>query len=300
MAKEFTGMKLVNLKDMKAAASELLRDDPSTEDVEDKNELVSTNRQNLPSLRTHANQFVNVINGLKSLSDRVSDLADRKDEHGAQAEKGEKSELENLRLEVKAESLKARALALKELEEAWKAKIEQTEYQLRGREVRLTVREKELARLTSKVHGVINQLNQTESESQKKVERLEAEITELREKLKERDECAAARDVSPPTAKVDQSETIEELELRLETAERKIQSYEADLKQKDLLIQSAANKEAEIGKLIARLSSECEKLSFELENKNLERGAIEKKEHASVGDTPLWKKILARIQEQTV
>jgi chromosome segregation ATPase len=300
MPKEFTGMKLVSLKDIKAATSELLRDDRCTEEIECKTELVSTGHQYLPSLRTHANQFVNAINGLKSLSDRMCDAADREAERGAQTEKSEQTELASLRLQVKEESLKVRALALRELEEVWKAKIEQTEYQLRGREVRLNIREKELAALTSKVYRFINRLNQTESESQKKTERLEAEVTELRQKLEERDERAVAIESPPVTPEVNQSETIKDLELRLQSAESKLRSYEAELKQKELLIQTAATKEAEIGKLISRLSSECERLSSELQNKSLKPEATEKKEHRSNSDTAIWKKILARIQEQMV
>src|SRR5436853_451117 len=174
-------------------------------------------------------------------------------------EQSNKRDLASLRLQLKEESLKARSLALREIEEAWKAKVELIQNQLRGREVQLRVRERDLAGLTSKVYGVINRINQSESESQNKAEQLETEITELRHQLKEKDERLATK---RPAQELELRK-IKELQDQLQTAERKLQSCEAELEKKENLVRAAAAKEAELGKLITRLSSECEKLSSE-------------------------------------
>ena len=85
----------------------------------------------------------------------------------------------------------------------------------------------------------------------------------------------------------------------MQTAEGKLQSCEAELEKKENLIRAAAAKEAELGKLITRLSSECEKLSSEPHD-NAPVAEQEKKQQGSLGDSPVWKKILGRIQEQPV
>ena len=52
-------------------------------------------------------------------------------------------------------------------------------------------------------------------------------------------------------------------------AEAKLESQERTVKEKEAGIHAAALREKEIGKLIERLSSECEKLSAELCEKEL-------------------------------
>jgi chromosome segregation ATPase len=248
----------------------------------------------LPTVRTQADVFLNAIDDLKSVSDRVCDQADRDAERAGKMEDSKRTELADLRLQLKEESLKARGLALRELEEAWKAKLELVQNQIRRREAQVRVREGELTRMASKIYGVVNRLNQTESESQSKAEQLEAEIADLKHQLKERDERLAAK----KPAREAELEHIKQLEDRLQSTEENLQSRDAELKEKDKLIQAATAKEAELGKLIDRLSSECEKLTAESHDKTPVAEQVEKKQQRSSGDFGAWKKILARIQEQ--
>jgi hypothetical protein len=83
----------------------------------------------------------------------------------------------------------------------------------------------------------------------------------------------------------------------LQEAEAKFVSQERTLKEKETGIHAAAVREKEIGKLIERLSLECEKLSAELCEKELIISRLE--------DTPCyhflngakaWEKILRVVQ----
>jgi chromosome segregation ATPase len=292
MSKEPIGAELLDPGDITETDSELLDGPLSAEEIE------YPNHQRLPIVRTQANRFMNVINELKSVSDRVCDAADRETDCDEQSEQNKKAELTTLRLQLKEESLKARGLALRELEEAWKAKLQQNENQLRRREIQLSVREGALARLTSKVYAVISRLNQAESESQKKAERLEAELTEVKHQLKAKDERLTANEPILEKMQGELKEKIKEFELRLQATEGKLQSCETELKQKETLIQAAAAKEAEMGKLIKSLSSECDKLSSELHQKSIAQ--LEKKQRNPISDATILKKVLGRIQEQPV
>jgi chromosome segregation ATPase len=286
---------LVSSEHVNATDPEPLGNRRFPEEIEYKTQPARIANPCLPSVRTQADVFLNVINGLKSVSDRVCDAADREVECSEPTEQSKKTDLASLRLQLKEESLKARSLALREIEEAWKAKVELIQNQLRGREIQLRVRERDLAGLTSKVYGVINRINQAESESQNRAEQLETEITELRHQLKEKDERLAAK---RPAQELELKK-LKELQDQLQTAEGKLQSCEAELEKKENLIRAAAAKEAELGKLITHLSSECEKLSSEPHD-NAPVAEQEKKQQGSPGDPPVWKKILGRIQEQPV
>jgi chromosome segregation ATPase len=305
LSKATGATELLDPEDTSAGDSELLCTPLSVEEMEETSQMARMTGQRLPIVRTQASRFMNVLNELRSTSDRICNAADRETECAEETAQDKKTELATLRLQLKEESLKARGLALRELEEAWKAKLEQNENQLRRREVQLSIREGALARLTSKVYGVISRLNQTESESQRKAERLEAELTELRHQLKAKNEHVAAKQPLLEKLQAELKEKIKQLESRLQASEAKLLGCETELKQKETLIQAAAAKEAEIGKLIKSLSSECDKLSSELHQKSALIVQLEKRPRNPMADaatlkTTIVKKVLARIQEQPV
>jgi chromosome segregation ATPase len=305
VSKEPIATELLDPEDMNAVDSELLCAPLSVEEMEETSQMARMTGQRLPIVRTQANRFMNVLNELRSTSDRICNAADRETDCAEETAQDKKTELATLRLQLKEESLKARGLALRELEEAWQAKLEQNENQLRRREIQLSVREGALARLTSKVYRVISRLNQTESESQKKAERLEAELTEVRRQLKAKDEHVAAKEPILEKLQAELKEKVKQLEHQLQATEAKLVGCETELKQKETLIQAAAAKEAEIGKLIKSLSSECDRLSCELHQKSLLIAQLEKRPRNPLGDaatlkTTIVKKVLARIQEQPV
>jgi uncharacterized protein with von Willebrand factor type A (vWA) domain len=87
---------------------------------------------------------------------------------------------------------------------------------------------------------------------------METDLTSLCEEIKEKNEALA-----------DQKATIENLELRLREMEEKLATQEKEVNEKHCGIVAASSREAEMGKLIERLSSECERLSADLCKKSL-------------------------------
>ncbi len=282
MSEEIRRIKLVKPANTNEADSESGRERRSAEARGDKDPVSDLATQRLSNMGKQADVLQSLINELKSMSNLAQDTAVR--EGGSVRRIDPIKEADPVestaRLKGKEEAIEARELALIKLEEASNAKFEQIEKQLEERKVQLDNRESELGRLAARVRGVVDRLNQTESEHQSNAERLEGKVAELRRQLKEKDETLAAKN------------------LELEKLGGELQSREAELKEKEKLVQAAAANEAEIGKLIARLSSECERLSSELERKNGAGARAEKKENGAASDGPIWKKILGRINDQ--
>jgi predicted RNase H-like nuclease (RuvC/YqgF family) len=83
----------------------------------------------------------------------------------------------------------------------------------------------------------------------------------------------------------------------LQDAEAKLESQETTLQEKEAGIHAAALREKEIGKLIERLSSECEKLSAELCEKELIISRLkDTTRYSFINGTRAWGKIPRVIQ----
>jgi len=98
-------------------------------------------------------------------------------------------------------------------------------------------------------------------------------------------------------AEADFRATIIDLETRLKEAESKLQLQETQLKDKEAVIQATAAKEVEIGKLIKRLSQECENLSNELQEKTRLMGQLEIKKPQIPPDKNVWRRMIGRLQD---
>jgi chromosome segregation ATPase len=90
---------------------------------------------------------------------------------------------------------------------------------------------------------------------------------------------------------------IVELEQQLRDCQNELQTYEAKVKEKDNLLQATAAKETEIGNLIKRLSSECESLNGELQQKSQVLARFESKKGQSASDGKIWRRVIGRLQE---
>jgi chromosome segregation ATPase len=299
MSEESRKIRLIKSANADECDTEASRGSRFSTDSEANNQSPDRSALRLSNMGKQADILQNLINELKSMSAPAADALMREAGGAERTDESKQTELAQLkfRLKEKEDAFEARELALGELEEASKAKFAAVEGQIEERKNQLDRRERELARLTAKVHGVINRLNQTESEAQSTAQRLEAELTELRHQLAEKDESLAAKNLQWEKLEGELRENIKELELQLQTTAEKLQSSEAELTEKESLIQSAAVKESEIGKLITRLSAECDRLSSELDHKNMTGAQTEKKESSSVNDARVWKKILGRIQD---
>ena len=97
----------------------------------------------------------------------------------------------------------------------------------------------------------------------------EPQVCGLSLEMTKREDSVGARESDLYRIEGDQNTDIPSLQLRLQDAEGKLESQEKTLQEKEAGIHAAALREKEIGKLIERLSSECEKLSAELCEKEL-------------------------------
>jgi HEAT repeat protein len=88
------------------------------------------------------------------------------------------------------------------------------------------------------------------------------------------------------------------LEQRLRDSQAELQMQEAKLKEKEALIQASATKETEIGNLIKRLSSECETLNGELQQKSQVLARIKSKKDQPANDGKIWRRVIGRLQEE--
>jgi chromosome segregation ATPase len=120
----------------------------------------------------------------------------------------------------------------------------------------------------------------------------------LKEQLAQRDEAIQAKNGALRKVELDHRSSITDLEQRLRDAESKLQTFETQLKEKDAVIQSTAVKEAEIGKLIKRLSTECENLSVELQEKTRLLNQLENKKSPTPADGNAWRRVIGKLQEE--
>jgi len=132
---------------------------------------------------------------------------------------------------------------------------------------------------------------QAESHAHQFTARLE-ELTDLRLQMAKHEESLAARELALNQVEGDFMANIQNLQLRLQDTETNVARQETELKEKESAIQAAAIRETEIGKLIQRLSSECEKLTAELSEKTLMIARLEGKTRQAATGGKVWNKIL--------
>jgi hypothetical protein len=120
---------------------------------------------------------------------------------------------------------------------------------------------------------------------------------QLTSEMAKREDSVAARESDLHRVEGEQKTDIENLQLRLQDAEAKLVSQDRTLKEKETGIHAAALREKEIGKLIERLSSECEKLSAKLCEKELIISRLEDTtRYYFFNGAKAWGKILRVVQ----
>lgn len=139
---------------------------------------------------------------------------------------------------------------------------------------------------------------QMEFRSHQHMEQSEAASAELKLQPAKRDESLGTRESVSSRQEGDLRIILQSLQLRLRETEAKLANRERELKQKETLIDAAAVREMEIGRLIERLSSECENLSAELCEKRLLIARMQDKPRHSANGGKKWKKVLGLIQEE--
>lgn len=258
-------------------------------------ELGSSGDERPPEIESHFGRLSNLLNRLKSITDQAPDIdsrysslshdfemlviaALREAECADLIEKSLETDLTSLcgELKHKDEGLQASEMALARLEETSKAMLAELESRIQNLETQLRDLKRERQQLTSEKDDLLKRLNeadlsakQAEAEARQFKERLEAEFSDRRRFMAKREESLAAREADLSRVEADQKADIENLQLRLQDTEAKLASQEKALTEKESGIHAAAVREAEMGKLIERLSSECERLGAELSEKQL-------------------------------
>src|SRR5215831_517690 len=284
------------------------------QNTEAKSELGSADDGHPPEIDSHLNRLLNLWKRLKSITDRASDAescslacsqdfellaiaALREAEYADLIEQSMETELTTLcgELKQKDEALQARETTLVRLEETSKAKLSELETRIQNQENQLRDREMERQQLRSERDHLVRRLNETELAAKRP--EAQAQICTFSLETAKRADSVGARQSDLHRVEGDQKTDIESLQLRLQDAEAKLESQEKTLQEREAGIHTAALREKEIGKLIERLSSECEKLSAELCEKELIISRLkDTTRYSFINGTRAWRKIPRVIQ----
>jgi chromosome segregation ATPase len=286
-------------------------------------EFGSAGDERPPETESHFNRLSNLLKKLRSITDRAPDInarysslshdfellviaALREAECADLIEKSMETDLTTLCSELKRkdEALQTREMALARLEETTKASRVELETRIQNQENQLKNLETEQQQLTTERDYLVNSLNeaeltakQAEAEAHQLKERMEEEVSALKLQIAKREEFLDARKADLNRAEGDQKNDIETLQLRLRDTEAKLANQERELKEKESTIHSAGVRETELGKLIERLSSECEKLSAELCEKKLMISRFEDETRCSfINGGKAWGKVVRLVR----
>ena len=258
-------------------------------------------------IEQRANQLLDYISKLSSLADRTCDTVVRQNESAPWIEDSRLSQLSNLgpELEYNAAEREEQRRALESLQNASQEKISELGNRLQEKDTQVGEKETELKHLRAEITCLLNRLNdaetvvkQTEDGFQQRIDPLNREIATLKSQLVQRDETILAKNHALKKVDVNHRGTITDLEQRLRESETKLQSHQTLLKEKDAVIQATANKEAEVGKLIKRLSTECQTLGAELQERNRLLNEQDGKKALAKVDGAVWRRVIGRLQEE--
>jgi chromosome segregation ATPase len=248
-------------------------------------------------IEVHANQLLAYIDKLTTLADRACNTALRQTETAQSIERSRQVEIERLRdeLDYQKNQRQEQQLALIRVEQESKARIAVLESQLNLAEVRReqAEKDKELIVLRREKQTLISQLAAAKS-PEKGALKTTSDRAPVAGKSQAPERPARAHDQTADALRA----KILELEQRLTEAQAELRLQEAQLKEKEALVQMAAAKEAEMGNLIKRLSSECATLSNELHEHTRKLAKIQPKKQPSLADGKIWRRVIARLQEE--
>ena len=272
-----------------------------------------------PEIESHVNRLLNLLKKLKSINDRADDIhsrahdfdllviaALREAECADLIEKTMEADLTSLcnELKRKEEAHQAREIALVRLEKASKAQLAELESRIQNQDDQLRNLDTEQQELRAERDHLVNSLGEAESAAQQAEgdarqfkQRMEKESSALRVQLANRDELLDASKPDGARSEGDQKKEIETLQLRLQESEAKLASQEKELKEKNHALHAAGVRETELGKLIERLSAECEQLSAELCDKKLMMSQLEDKTRYSlIHGGKAWGKVVRLVR----
>lgn len=260
----------------------------------------------LVEIEAQANQLLDYISKLSNLADRACVKAIQQTETAQRSEETRQTEVATLRnqLEQSTAALQERNLAFSILENSSREQMVAVEQRLRSMERLLEERETEITSLNRQINDLANRPitpgyteQQLEQEVAAKTAVFDQEIAALKSQLSQRDALVQSKTNMFKKAEAEFRANIIELETRVKETENKLQLQEAQLKDKEVVIQATAAKEVEIGKLIKRLSQECENLSNELQEKTRLMSQLEIKKPQTQADRNVWRRMIGRLQD---
>lgn len=135
---------------------------------------------------------------------------------------------------------------------------------------------------------------------------MESDLTTLCGEIQQKNEALQAREIElarlEETLKAKQSELENRIQAEadqksaIESCQLRLQETERELNEKNRCILAASAREAEIGKLIERLSSECERLSADLCEKRRIISRLETKTPCSLIKGKGWERFLSLVR----
>ena len=254
-------------------------------------------------IEIQADQLLTYIDKITSLADRACNTAMRQTETTQLLERSRSAELGNLRnqLEQQRGQYQEQQLALLRVEHESRAQIATLEnrlHEIERNQDNIGV-QAELRRLQVENAALAKQLAAAEaSASDRKPAAINQEMTELRRQQAQGEETIESKNRAIKEMEREYLSKTNELETRLSTLESELQTQEAKLKEKEAVLKLSAVKEAEVGNLIKRLSDECATLSRQLQEKNQKLAEIEPSKSNSISDAKIWRRMIARLQEE--
>lgn len=254
-------------------------------------------------IEIQADQLLTYIDKITSLADRACNTAMRQTETAQLLERSRSAELGNLRnqLEQQRGQYQEQQLALLRVEHESRAQIATLEnrlHEIERNQDNIGV-QAELRRLQVENAALAEQLAAAAaSASDRKPAAINQEMTELRRQQAQGEETIESKNRAIKEIEREYLSKTNELETRLSTLESELQTQEAKLKEKEAVLKLSAVKEAEVGNLIKRLSDECATLSRQLQEKNQKLAEIEPSKSNSISDAKIWRRMIARLQEE--
>lgn len=261
----------------------------------------------LTEIQSHTHRLLDLLSDLKTVTDRACIAALRESESADRMEESMADAIDTLRdqLEERDADLQAKDEAIKRLDTIWKTKYQRVEACARAREAQLAERESELQAAKAEAEQLGVRLLQAEAALERvesgrgeSAQRFEAELAAVRLQLLSKEACLQEKEQALRKSEAELRVAMQNHRLRLQQAEGRFAYCETELKHKQSLIDAAALRENEIGKLIKRLSSECEKLTRELQEKTALLASLEDKNHTPAGGGKVWKKVIGLMQDQ--
>ena len=254
----------------------------------------------LSQLQEQANRLLNFIDELRTIADQACDSAVRHAESAQRNEQQNRQTVENLQQEVKQcnVTLSVRTLALQQLEESSKQQLATLENRLDQESAKIEQKQREVDEQRSRVQWVEDRAKQAAQEAQQRGDALQAEVANLKAQIANRDEIIQNKNATIRQIDEDKRKQQEDLQAALRLAQAQLAEKTHELAQREAVFQATAAKEAEIGKLIARLSTECDKLSGELIEKSQRIAHLESQIPTPGNDANIWRRVIGKLHDE--